>query len=43
MKGCVEDKQSGWHDNSGYLKDSEKEQKTGSWFKEKNNDQSKQK
>ena len=43
MKGCVEDKQSGFHDNGGYLKDSEKEHNTGSWLKEKNTDQSKQK
>ena len=37
MKGCVEDKKPGWHDNGGYVKDSaEKEQNTGSWVKSKN-------
>ena len=43
MKGCVEDKKTGWHDNGGYMKDSEKDQKTGSWSKEKNNEQNEQK
>ena len=42
MKGCVEEK-TGWHDNGGYVKDSEKDQNTGSWSKEKNNEQNEQK
>ena len=37
LKGCVEDKQRGWHDNGGYVKDEdEKKQNTGSWLKKKN-------
>ena len=43
MKGCVEDKSKGFHDNGGYLKDAEKQLNTGSWLKEKNTDQSNQK
>ena len=39
MKGSVEDKKTGLHDNGGYVKDSEKEQNTGSWAKEKNTEQ----
>ena len=37
LKGCVEDKKSGWHDNGGYVPDpDEKKQNTGSWLKWKN-------
>jgi hypothetical protein len=37
LKGCVEGKKSGWHDNGGYVPDSdEKKQSTGSWLKSKN-------
>lgn len=36
LKGCVEDKKSGWHDNGGYVPDpDEKKQNTGSWLKKK--------
>ena len=34
LKGCVEGKKSGWHDNGGYVPDSdEKKKSTGSWLK----------
>ena len=37
LKGCVEDKKPGWHDNGGYVPDKdEKKQNTGSWLKKKN-------
>ena len=36
LKGCVEDKKTGFHDNGGYIPDSEEESyNTGSWVKEK--------
>jgi hypothetical protein len=35
LRGCVEDKSSGFHDNGGYLRDvSEKEGETGRWITE---------
>ena len=43
MKGCVEDKSKAFHDNGGYIKDAEQQLNTGSWLKEKNSDQNKQK
>ena len=38
LKGCVEDKTQGWHDNGGYLPDPDekKEKSAGSWLKWKN-------
>ena len=39
LKGCVEDKGEGWHDNGGYLEDSDEQKKsTGSWMKWRNDD-----
>ena len=36
LKGCVEDKKQGWHDNGGYVSDAdEKKKSTGSWVKSK--------
>ena len=35
LKGCVEDKKRGWHDNGGYLPDAD-EKNAGSWLKWKN-------
>ena len=38
LKGRVEDKQRGWHDNGGYLPDADEKQEkyAGSWLKWKN-------
>ena len=37
LKGCVEDKKPGWHDNGGYVSaPDEEKQSTGSWLKSKN-------
>ena len=35
LKGCVEDKQRGWHDNGGYLPDADEknEKYADSWIK----------
>ena len=39
LRGCVEDKKQGWHDNGGFVSDSnEKEKNTGSWMKWKNDE-----
>ena len=39
LKGCVEDKECGFHDNGGYVTDSdEKKKSTGSWMKWRNDD-----
>jgi hypothetical protein len=40
LRGCVEDKSLGFHDNGGYLRDVlETKGETGSWIKEKSSEQ----